>query len=63
MNAWCRVRPSFFVRLDSPTLYDTRFEQVDALFNHIDFHKASMSGFGVENRIQLFSMKSVPATK
>jgi hypothetical protein len=45
--------------LDTSMLDDTQLEQVDTLFNHIDFDQPLMTDFGIFNGIEFGSVETV----
>jgi hypothetical protein len=59
MDLGCDIFFSFLVRLQSASLDRSRLEEVDALFNHIEFHQSKMTLFRILNGVQLQTMKTV----
>jgi hypothetical protein len=60
MDSRCRVLCSFPIRIDSASLDRSSLEEVEALFNHIEFHQSTMALFRVLNGVQFKTVKAVP---
>jgi hypothetical protein len=60
MDSRCRILASFLVRSDSASLDRSSLEEVEALFNHIEFHQSTMTLFRIFNGVQFQTMKTVP---
>lgn len=48
------------IGLLSPKLNGPNFEQIGALFDHVEFHQTTVPFFGIVNGVQFVPMESVP---
>ena len=53
------VRQSQMTRLDATPLDRPSFEQIEALFNDVEFDESTVPSFGVDNGIELLAVKAV----
>jgi hypothetical protein len=60
MDSRCSILSIFFVGSDSASLDRSSLEEVKALFNHIKFHKSTMTLFRILNAVQFNTVKTVP---
>jgi hypothetical protein len=60
MDSRCRILSSFLVGSDSASLDRSSLEEVETLFNHIEFHQPTMTLFWIRNGIQFNTVKTVP---
>jgi hypothetical protein len=60
MNSWLGKGKRIVIKcLDTSMLDDSRLEQVDTLFNHIDFDQPLMTEFGIVYGIEFGSVETV----
>ena len=60
MNVREGIRQSLVAGPDPAPLDGPRFEQVQALFNDVEFDEATVACFGVHNGVKLGTVKTIP---
>jgi hypothetical protein len=60
MDSRCRILSSFLVGSDSASLDRSSLEEVETLFNHIEFHQPTMTLLWIRNGVQFNTVKTVP---